>query len=47
MEIGGVIAGLIAVGAMVFGSTLLLRETRIAVQVLSERAETVRERARI
>ena len=46
LEIGGVIAGLVAVGSLVYGSALLLRETRIAVQVLSERAATVRARAK-
>ena len=30
--------------SLVYGSMLLLRETRIAVQVISERAATVRER---
>ena len=44
-EITGVAAGVIAVGALVHGSFLLLRETRIAVQVLSARAATVRARA--
>jgi chloramphenicol 3-O-phosphotransferase len=44
LEIAGVIAGLLAVGALVYGSALLLRETRIAVQVISERTATVRER---
>ena len=45
MEILGAIAGLVAVGALIHGSVLLLRETRIAVQILSQRAATVRERA--
>lgn len=45
LEIAGVLAGLVAVGSLVYGSVLLLRETRIAVQVLSERAATVRARA--
>ncbi len=44
LEVLGVAAGLVAVGALVFGSILLLHETRIAVQVISERAATVRER---
>ena len=44
LEVLGVAAGLVAVGALVFGSFLLLHETRIAVQVISERAATVRER---
>lgn len=45
MEIAGAGAGLIAVGALIYGSALLLRETRIAVQVLSQRVATLRERA--
>lgn len=45
-EIIGVVAGLFAVGALVYGSTLLLRETQIAVQVLSQRAATVRAKAK-
>lgn len=44
LEIAGVFAGLVAVASLVYGSMLLLRETRIAVQVISERAATVRER---
>jgi hypothetical protein len=43
-EIIAVVTGLIAVGALVHGSVLLVRETRIAVQVLRERAEQVRAR---
>jgi hypothetical protein len=46
LEIAGVFAGLLAVGGVVAGSALLLRETQIAVQVLSTRAERLRERAR-
>lgn len=42
-EVTGVISGLLAVGALVYGSALLLRETRIAVQVLSERVACVME----
>ena len=45
-EVAGVIAGLVAVAALVQGSVLLLRETRIAVQVLSERAANAIARAR-
>lgn len=45
LEVIGVSAGLAAVGAIVHGSALLLRETRIAVQVLSERANRVRIKA--
>jgi len=44
LELAGVAAGFVAVAALVNGSVLLLRETRIAVQVISERADTVRER---
>lgn len=44
LELAGVAAGFVAVAALVNGSVLLLRETRIAVQVVSERADTVRER---
>lgn len=40
----GVIGGLAAVSALVYGSVRLLQETRIAVQVISERATTVRNR---
>lgn len=45
LEVFGVMSGLVAVGALMFGSVLLLRETRIAVQILSERAATVHARA--
>ncbi|HEX4959939.1 MAG TPA: hypothetical protein VF173_03805 [Thermoanaerobaculia bacterium] len=38
-------AALIAVGSLVMGATLLVRETRMAVRILSERAESVRFRA--
>jgi hypothetical protein len=44
LELAGVGAGLVAVAALVYGSMLLFRETRIAVQVITERAATVRER---
>jgi len=44
VEIAGVVAGLLAVGSIVHGSALLLQETRIAVQVLSDRAASLRER---
>jgi hypothetical protein len=44
LELAGVAAGFVAVASLVYGSALLLRETRIAVQVISERADTVRER---
>lgn len=44
LELAGVASGLVAVAALVYGSILLFRETRIAVQVISARAATVRER---
>ncbi len=44
LEVIGVAAGLLAVSALVYGSALLLQETAIAVQVISDRAATVRER---
>ena len=44
LEIAGVTAGILAVAALVSGSTLLLRETRIAVNVLSARAADVRKK---
>ena len=44
LEVAGVMTGLVAVSAMVYGSALLLRETRIAVRVIGERAACVRER---
>ena len=42
LEAIAVVAGIVAVSALVYGSTLLVRETRLAVQVLHERAENVR-----
>ena len=44
LEIAAVAAGMIAVGAMVHGTVLLLRETRIAVGSVTQRAADVRER---
>lgn len=44
LELAGVGAGLVAVSAVVNGSIVLLRETRIAVQVITERAAMVREK---
>jgi Protein of unknown function (DUF2721) len=44
MEIMAVTAGGIAVGSLVRGSALLVRETAIAVQVMHQRAESVRGR---
>jgi len=45
LEVLGVGAGVVAVGALVYGSILLLRETRIAVQVISDRVASVTARA--
>jgi len=44
-EVAGVLAGLLAVGALVHGSILLVRETRIAVKILTDRAASVFARA--
>lgn len=44
MEVVAVVAGVIAVGALVQGSVVLIRETRIAVQVLRDRAARIRAR---
>ncbi|MFO0917509.1 MAG: hypothetical protein U0872_04240 [Planctomycetaceae bacterium] len=38
-------AGLVAVGGIIYGSILLLRETRIAVQVITDRVATLQARA--
>jgi len=46
LELIAVVAGVIAVAALVHGSLLLVRETRIAVQVLHQRATAVRARLR-
>jgi hypothetical protein len=46
LEIAAVIAGVVAVGALVHGSLLLVRETRIAVYLLRQRAAAVRARVR-
>jgi len=42
LEFLGVVAGAVAVGALVHGSTVLLKETRIAVNILAQRAANVR-----
>jgi hypothetical protein len=47
LEILAVVAGVVAVGALVRGSAILIRETSIAVRTLSERAASVRARARL
>lgn len=44
LEVVGVTAGLVAVGAMIYGSVRLLQETRIAVRIVSERVASIRER---
>ena len=44
LEIIAVAAGSAAVGALVHGATLLLRETRLAVAILHERSEQIRRR---
>ena len=46
-EIAAVGAGTIGVAALVRGSLLLVRETSIAVRVITERAASVRARARL
>ena len=45
LEVIGVVAGLLAVSALVHGSVVLVRETRLVVQVLQERAASVHARA--
>jgi hypothetical protein len=47
LEIVAVIGGSIGVAALIRGSVLLIRETSIAVRVISERAASVRARARL
>jgi hypothetical protein len=42
MEVAGVAAGALAVGALVHGSVLLFRETGMAVGILRDRVESVR-----
>jgi hypothetical protein len=42
LEVLGVLAGLAAVAAIVHGSALLVQETRIAVQIVSDRVTRVR-----
>ena len=46
-EAVAVVAGIVGVGAMVRGSAILIRETSIAVRVVTERAASVRARARL
>jgi hypothetical protein len=47
LEIAAVSTGTIGVAALVRGSLLLVRETSIAVRVITERAASVRARARL
>ncbi len=47
LELLAVTAGFVGVGAMVRGSAILIRETSIAVRVVTERAASVRARARL
>jgi hypothetical protein len=47
LEILAVLAGVVGVGAMVRGSAILIRETSVAVRIVSERAASVRARARL
>ncbi|WP_010586006.1 DUF2721 domain-containing protein [Schlesneria paludicola] len=44
LEVAGVATGLVAVSAIIYGSILLMHETRIAVRVVSQRVANVRER---
>ena len=45
LELVAVAAGLVAVFGVIYGSVLLVRETRLAVAILRERAESLRFRA--
>jgi hypothetical protein len=45
LEVCAAVAGLVAISALIYGSVMLIRETRIVVQVLQERAASVRARA--
>jgi uncharacterized protein DUF2721 len=47
LEVVAVAAGTVGVAALVRGSVILVRETAIAVRVISERAASVRARARL
>jgi len=44
LEFAGVGAGVVAVGSLMHGASLLLRETRLGVTVLRERSERIRGR---
>lgn len=45
LEVCAVVAGLVAVSALIYASVVLIRETRIVVEVLQEQAAIVRARA--
>lgn len=45
LELAGIVAGLLAVAAIVHGSVLLTRETRIALGVMRDRVERIKSRA--
>jgi hypothetical protein len=45
LEILAVAAGIVAVGAILYGSAALVRETRLVVGVLQERAAGIHARA--
>ena len=45
LEMCAAVAGLVAISALIYGSVILMRETRIVVQVLQERAASERARA--
>jgi hypothetical protein len=45
LEVCAVVAGLVALSALIYASVVLIRETRIVVQVLQEQAAIVRARA--
>lgn len=45
LEVCAAAAGLVAISALIYGSVILMRETRLVVQVLQERAASVRARA--
>ena len=45
LEACAAVAGLLAIGALIYGSVIFMRETRIVVQVLQERAASLSVRA--
>jgi hypothetical protein len=45
LVLAGVVAGLFAVAGIAYGSMLLIRETRLAVQTLSKRIKRVQDKA--